>query len=120
MFSVETHSFLPDDQGDGGEGTRPPGHKVLVDGASGERLAHFTQLRLAASSHAQVEFCGEALMQGPTVCAQCDLPEDRCACEKYCTICKGQVNVRLCSDGLYYCPDCREACEVSLATSRGR
>jgi len=51
---------------------------------------------------------------------QCDLPEDRCACEKYCTICKGQVNVRLCSDGLYYCPDCREACEVSLATSRGR
>jgi len=43
-------------------------------------------------------------MQGQTLCAQCDLPEDRCACEKYCTICKGQVNVRLCSDGLYYVP----------------
>jgi len=30
-------------------------------------------------------------MQGPTLCAQCDLPEDRCTCERYCTICKGQV-----------------------------
>src|SRR5260370_26770115 len=58
-------------------------------------------------------------MQGPTHCAQCDLPEERCACERYCTICKGQHNVRLCSDGLYYCPDCREACDVSLATTRG-
>jgi len=27
--------------------------------------------------------------------------------------------VRLCMDGLYYCPDCREACDVSLASSRG-
>ena len=75
--------------------------------------------RLAAACHAQVEFSLEALMAGPTVCMQCDLPEDRCTCERYCTICKGQQNVRLCSDGLYYCPDCREACDVSLATSRG-
>src|SRR6266576_3107021 len=67
----------------------------------------------------KVVFCGEALMQGPTHCAQCDMPEDRCTCERYCTICKGQLNVRLCTDGLYYCPDCREACDVSLATSRG-
>ncbi len=58
-------------------------------------------------------------MQGPTHCTQCDLPEERCTCEKYCTICKGQHNVRLCMDGLYYCPDCREACEVSVASSRG-
>ncbi|MGA3175996.1 MAG: hypothetical protein ABSE19_01465 [Candidatus Acidiferrum sp.] len=49
------------------------------------------------------------------VCTQCDKTEEYCACEKYCTICKGQHNVRLCSDGLYYCPDCREACDVSLA-----
>jgi hypothetical protein len=61
----------------------------------------------------------EAPMQAPTVCAQCDLPEERCGCEKYCTICKGQHNVRLCMDGLYYCPDCREACDVSLVSSRG-
>ncbi len=46
-------------------------------------------------------------MQAPTVCMQCDLPEERCTC------------VRLCMDGLYYCPDCREACDVSLASSRG-
>jgi len=58
-------------------------------------------------------------MQGQTLCSQCDLPEDRCSCERYCTICKGQMNVRLCSDGLYYCPDCREACDVSLASRRG-
>ena len=61
-----------------------------------------------------------ASMEGPTVCVQCDKPEERCACEKYCTICKGQHNIRLCSDGLYYCPDCREACDVGLASSRGR
>ena len=81
--------------------------------------AYPSHLRLAASSLAQVEFSLEAFMQGQTLCAQCDLPEDRCSCERYCTICKGQMNVRLCSDGLYYCPDCREACDVSLASSRG-
>src|SRR5207249_9400971 len=27
-----------------------------------------------------------ALMEGPTVCVQCDMPEERCSCEKYCTI----------------------------------
>ena len=56
-------------------------------------------------------------MQGPVLCVQCDKPEYQCNCEKYCTICNGQLNVRLCADGLYYCPDCREACDVSLATS---
>ncbi len=59
-------------------------------------------------------------MEGPTVCVQCDMTEERCTCERYCTICKGQHNIRLCSDGLYYCPDCREACDVALASSRGR
>jgi hypothetical protein len=48
-------------------------------------------------------------------CSQCDKSEEYCACEKYCTICKGQQNVRLAVDGLYYCPDCREACDVSWA-----
>jgi hypothetical protein len=26
--------------------------------------------------------------------------------------------VHLCVDGLYYCPDCREACDIALAESR--
>ena len=58
-------------------------------------------------------------MPGPIVCSQCDKTEQDCTCEKYCTICKGQDKVRLCSDGLYYCPDCREACDVTLANERG-
>src|ERR1700687_1174775 len=70
-------------------------------------------------SMAQVQFFRRRLMQAPTVCMQCDLPEERCTRERYCTICKGQHNVRLCMDGLYYCPDCREACDVSLVSSRG-
>lgn len=56
---------------------------------------------------------------GPVVCSQCEKMESDCKCEKYCTICKGQTNIRLCSDGLYYCPDCREACDVALANTRG-
>lgn len=59
-------------------------------------------------------------MQGPTVCAQCDKPEENCSCGKYCTICNGQDNIHLCVDGLYYCPACREACDVALANRRGR
>jgi len=59
-------------------------------------------------------------MAGPVVCAQCEKPEHDCHCEKYCTICKGQHAVRLCSDGLYYCPECREACDVSVANARER
>lgn len=50
-------------------------------------------------------------------CSQCNKPESTCTCEKYCTICKGQHNVHLAIDGLYYCPDCREACDVPLATA---
>jgi hypothetical protein len=49
------------------------------------------------------------------LCTQCDKTEEYCRCEKYCTICKGQNSVRLCVDGLYYCPECREACDVALA-----
>jgi hypothetical protein len=49
---------------------------------------------------------------------QCDKAETYCTCEKYCTICKGQNHARLCVDGLYYCPDCREACDVALASGQ--
>jgi len=57
-------------------------------------------------------------MPAPVHCAICDLAEEQCQCERYCVICQGQYNVRLCVDGLYYCPDCRRACEVALAKSR--
>ena len=44
-------------------------------------------------------------------CAQCDLPENRCQCQKYCCLCQSMEGVRLVGDGLYYCRDCREACD---------
>lgn len=59
-------------------------------------------------------------MRAPVVCVMCDQPEERCTCEKYCSICKGQNNIRLGADGLYYCPDCREACDVPPANTRER
>lgn len=49
-----------------------------------------------------------------TVCSQCDKPEAKCTCEKFCCFCQSQYNVHLCVDGLYYCPDCREACDVRV------
>ena len=45
-------------------------------------------------------------------CAVCELEEARCICEKYCFLCQGGNDVRLCADGMYYCLDCREACEL--------
>lgn len=42
-------------------------------------------------------------------CNQCEQIEERCDCEKYCVFCQGQLDVRLCEDGLYYCSSCREA-----------
>src|SRR5438034_10431031 len=45
-----------------------------------------------------------ALMEGPTVCVQCDMPEERFSYEKYCTICSEQHNVRLCSGVRLYFP----------------
>jgi hypothetical protein len=49
------------------------------------------------------------------VCAVCEKREAECTCTRYCIICMGQHDIRLCSDGSYYCQDCRDACEVSLA-----
>ena len=48
-------------------------------------------------------------------CTQCDHPEKTCECEKYCCLCQAQVEIRLCTDGLYYCKPCREACGYELA-----
>ncbi len=50
-----------------------------------------------------------------TLCAQCDKAEQECTCEKYCCFCQSQYNIHMAVDGMYYCPDCREACDVRLA-----
>jgi hypothetical protein len=63
----------------------------------------------------QLEAPGYGRVAMRTLCVQCDKPEEQCTCEKYCCYCQSQTNVRLCLDGLYYCPDCREACDVRLA-----
>ncbi len=44
-------------------------------------------------------------------CAICEQEEARCKCDRYCFLCQGFHDVRLCQDGMYYCLDCREACE---------
>lgn len=44
------------------------------------------------------------------VCMQCEMPEPKCVCERYCCLCQTQLGIRLCEDGLMYCPACREAC----------
>jgi hypothetical protein len=93
---------------------------TIVHFALQQRVSHSElpfKRRLAGRYIAQVQFSSEAVMPGPVLCSTCDKPEGQCACEKYCTICKGQHKVRLCADGLYYCPDCREACDVSLANT---
>ena len=50
-------------------------------------------------------------MPGPFYCLTCGLKEEECKCQRYCGICQGEYNVRLCGDGNYYCKDCRDACE---------
>ena len=61
----------------------------------------------------------DAMRGKEVVCMQCDNPERTCKCDKYCYMCKGEFGVRLCEDGLYYCPDCREACDLRVAESHG-
>jgi len=43
------------------------------------------------------------------------MPEAQCTCEKYCCFCQSQHDIRLAVDRMYYCPECREACDVTLA-----
>ena len=54
------------------------------------------------------------------LCAQCDKLEHACKCDRYCIYCKRDEGIRLCVDGLYYCPDCREACDVRVVDDLGR
>ncbi len=53
------------------------------------------------------------------VCVLCDKPEYECKCDRYCCYCKGLEGIRLCTGGLYYCPDCREACDLRVVEARG-
>jgi hypothetical protein len=45
-------------------------------------------------------------------CMVCEQTEDKCDCDKYCGLCQGYNQVRLCFDGQYYCLECREACDI--------
>jgi hypothetical protein len=45
-------------------------------------------------------------------CTLCDQEESRCQCDRYCFMCQGGHDVRLCQDGMYYCLECREACDM--------
>ena len=49
------------------------------------------------------------------VCVQCERPEAGCGCEKYCVFCQSELDMRLCTDGLYYCGACRSACDYKTA-----
>ncbi len=53
------------------------------------------------------------------VCAQCEQPESRCWCEKFCVLCQSQTSIRLCTDGLLYCEACRTACDYHTVDWQG-
>ncbi len=53
------------------------------------------------------------LMADPYICSLCDKEEKDCKCDRYCCLCQGANDVRLCQDGQYYCLDCREACDFA-------
>jgi hypothetical protein len=48
------------------------------------------------------------------VCTVCAATEEECHCPRFCQLCKSEFGVRLCEDGCYYCPDCREICGYSV------
>jgi len=48
-------------------------------------------------------------------CAQCERPEDKCECDKYCCLCQSSLDVRICKDGLMYCEPCRTACDYKTS-----
>ncbi len=54
-------------------------------------------------------------MEESVLCSVCDKPESQCTCDRYCCYCQGLEGIRLCADGQYYCPDCREACDIHVA-----
>jgi hypothetical protein len=53
--------------------------------------------------------------QAKSRCAQCEMPESQCECEKYCCLCQTVLEVRICEDGLMYCEPCRTACDYKTS-----
>ena len=53
------------------------------------------------------------------LCTQCEKVETNCRCDRFCWLCQGQEGIRMCVDGQYYCPDCREACDIRVVDERG-
>ncbi len=53
-------------------------------------------------------------------CLQCEKREQECGCDRYCCLCQGSTDVRLCEDSLYYCEDCREACDLHAQSTPAR
>ena len=49
-----------------------------------------------------------------SICGQCDKPEEKCDCDRYCILCHSMDNVRLVNDGQYYCVICRECCDYHV------
>ena len=49
-------------------------------------------------------------------CAQCEMAEDQCECDKYCCLCQTVLEVRICQDGLMYCEPCRTACDYKTSS----
>jgi hypothetical protein len=56
-----------------------------------------------------------ATSPGKYRCNQCEMPEDRCECEKFCCLCQSQLDIRICGDGLMYCEPCRTACDYKTS-----
>lgn len=48
-------------------------------------------------------------------CAQCEMPETSCQCDKFCCLCQTTIDVRICDDGLMYCEPCRNACDYKTS-----
>ena len=71
-------------------------------------LARSTEVTGAADSAA----LHSAIMAERFICNVCELPEEKCECDRYCGLCMGAHQVRLCQDGAYYCLECREACDL--------
>jgi hypothetical protein len=44
-------------------------------------------------------------------CAQCEMSEEHCECDKFCVLCQSQLDIRICKDGLMYCEPCRTSCD---------
>ena len=91
---------------------KPNSHRWLFD-ANRHEASLLMELFLSAAA----DYSHGMATTGKTkyLCSQCDMSESRCECEKYCCLCQSQIDIRLCEDGLYYCPPCREACDYKTA-----